>query len=196
MNTSIDVNEGTTAPAPPTRKERFQAAGLLVLRAAAGVGMTYHGFGKVFGFRMMPDGSTVHAVTLFAQGVGEMGLPAPYAMAWIAALSEFLGGILLIVGLGTRAAALFVAGTMFVAAFLRHKALHHLAASLGILAVDPAIREKWGNPELALAYLFASTAIVLLGGGKFSLDAKLFTKCPMTQKSDPAAAAPPASAAK
>ena len=178
------MSEAATDPAapaaPPARKECFQSAGLLVLRVATGLGMTYHGFGKVFGFQMMPDGSTVHFVTMFSQHIAGMGLPAPYLMAWMAALSEFLGGILLIMGLGTRAAALFVAGTMTVAALGAHKALHQLAASIGILAVDPAIREKWGNPELALAYLFASLALVLLGGGKISLDARLFTKCPMT----------------
>lgn len=116
--------------------------GLLWLRVATGAGMAYHGYGKVFTGRM-PQ---------FAEGVAKMGFPMPEAFAWAAALSEFAGGILLAVGLATRWSALSICSTMFVAAFIAHRA-------------DP-LQVK----ELALAYLTASAALLLAGPGRFSID--------------------------
>lgn len=84
-----------------------------------------------------------------------MGFPLPGLFAWAAALSEFLGGILVALGLATRPAAFFVFATMAVAAFIRH-------------APDP-FRVK----ELALAYWTMAGTLILMGGGPWSLDALL-----------------------
>ena len=78
--------------------------GLLVLRL--GIGLTLalaHGLGKL----PPSDG--------FIEGTAAMGFPLPVLFAWAAALSEFLGGLLLAVGLATRPAAVFVSVTMAVA---------------------------------------------------------------------------------
>ena len=91
-------------------RERATDAGLLLLRICLGLGMAYHGWGKVFGGHM--EG--------FAKGVAAMGFPAPAFFAWAAALSELAGGILVAAGIGTRYAAFFILMTMFVAAFVRH----------------------------------------------------------------------------
>lgn len=115
--------------------------GLLFLRVMTGVGIAYHGYGKVFGGH----------ITKLTQGVAAMGLPFPEVMAWAAALSEFVGGILIAIGLFTRPAALSVFITMTVAAFVAHKA-------------DP-LQVK----ELALAYWTISGALVFLGSGSFSI---------------------------
>jgi putative oxidoreductase len=125
--------------------------GLLWLRIMMGLGMAYHGYGKVFGGHM--EG--------FAEGVANMGFPAPMLFAWLAALSEFAGGLLVAVGLGTRYAACMIFGTMFVAAFVRH-------------AADP-LQVK----ELALAYWAMAGALICTGGGKFALERKLWgtTQC-------------------
>ena len=119
----------------------WQDLGLLFLRVMMGVGIAYHGYGKIFGGHlvMLTDGGT------------KMGLPFPEVMAWAAALSEFAGGICIALGLFTRPAALAVFITMSVAAFVAHKA-------------DP-LQIK----ELALAYWTMSGALFFLGGGSFSI---------------------------
>lgn len=65
------------------------------------------------------------------------------------------GGLLIALGLATRPAAFLVLVTMGVAAFIRH-------------AADP-FRVK----ELALAYWTIAGALILTGGGPWSLDALL-----------------------
>lgn len=123
-------------------KETLQQLGLLWLRVIAGAGMAYHGYGKVFG----------GVADKMVEGVANMGFPMPVVFAWAAALSEFAGGILLILGLGTRFAAFFIFVTMAVAAFKVHGA-------------DP-LQVK----ELALAYWTVAGALMLTGAGRFSID--------------------------
>ncbi|MBI2190998.1 MAG: DoxX family protein [Planctomycetes bacterium] len=125
------------------------AVGLLWLRVLMGLGMAYHGSGKVFGGQM--DG--------FIRGVSSMGFPLPGLFAWAAALSEFLGGLLIVMGLATRPAALFVLVTMAVAALVRH-------------ASDP-----FQVKELALAYAAMAGALVLTGPGPIALDRFLGRWC-------------------
>ncbi|OGX24171.1 MAG: hypothetical protein A2787_03550 [Omnitrophica WOR_2 bacterium RIFCSPHIGHO2_01_FULL_48_9] len=119
--------------------------GLLWLRILMGAGIAYHGYGKVFGGH----------ITMLTEGVTKMGLPFPEIMAWAAALSEFLGGICIALGLFTRPAAFFIFITMSVAAFVVHKA-------------DPL-----NIKELALAYWTMAGLLILTGGGKFSIEAIL-----------------------
>src|ERR671918_92393 len=72
-------------------------AGLLLLRVFTGLSLAIaHGWDKV------PPSAR------FITRVGEMGLPAPELFAWLAALAEFGGGLLLAAGLFTRPVALFV----------------------------------------------------------------------------------------
>lgn len=122
----------------------LESVGLLWLRLM-GIGIATHGTQKIFGGHMAQ----------FAEGVAQIGFPVPIVFAWAAALSEFLGGILIALGLGTRLAALAVFMTMSVAAFIHH-------------ASDP-----FHVKELALAYWTMAGTLVWLGGGGFSLDAAL-----------------------
>lgn len=115
--------------------------GLTVLRVFAGLSMALaHGWGKV----PVQQG--------FIDGVSGMGLPMPEVMAWAAALSELLGGLLIALGLLTRPAALCLLGTMLVAAFVAH-------------GDDP-----YQKKEMALLYGSIAFAFLLAGGGRFSID--------------------------
>jgi len=134
MNDRTPMNEGAIS------------FGLLWLRVLAGLGIMTHGYPKLFGGNMAK----------FAKSAGELGLPQPELMAWLAALSEFFGGLLLVLGLFTRPAALFCMATMSVAAFLAH-------------SEDPfSVKEK------ALAYWTMFGALLIMGGGKYALERRFF----------------------
>ncbi len=72
--------------------DRLQPLALIVVRFALGVIMVAHGYHKVFG------GLHHHA-----QFVASLGLPA--WLGYVSAFGEFLGGILVLAGFFTRAAA-------------------------------------------------------------------------------------------
>lgn len=128
-------------------KQTFSDLGLLELRILIGLGMSWHGYQKIFG-------GFIHKL---AEGVAGMGFPFSQVFAWLAALSEFAGGILIVLGLGTRFAALSIFISMSVAAFIAH-------------AADPLAVK-----ELALAYWGAAGALLLTGPGSLSLD-RIFHK--------------------
>ena len=121
--------------------------GLLVLRLTGLMLAFGHGLGK-----LPPNEQMVG-------GVSSMGFPAPALFAWLAALSEFGGGLLLALGLFTRPAALMVVLTMAVAAFRVH-------------ANDPwFMTGQGGAKEPALLFLLPALALLFTGSGRFGLDA-------------------------
>lgn len=132
------------------RMESISAnAGLAILRVYAGLSMALaHGIGKI------PPSEKMIA------GTGSLGFPMPEFFSWAAGLSEFGGGLLLAVGLFTRPSAFFIFCTMFVAGFIRH-------------AGDP-----FGNREKALLFLVIALAFILIGGGKYGVDAWLRSRKP------------------
>jgi putative oxidoreductase len=115
--------------------------GLLVLRVFAGAAMMTHGFPKLFG-----------GLEGFTQYVGSLGIPAPSLLAFLAAFSESLGALFVVLGLLTRPASALLGVTMAVAAFVAHGA-------------DP-----FAKKELACLYLAVCVLFVLKGAGKWSLD--------------------------
>jgi len=90
-------------------------------------------------------------------GVRSMGLPVPEVMAWLAALSELVGGALLAIGLLTRPACLAIITTMSVAAFVAHKN-------------DPFYSTGGASKEPAMMFLLAAIGILFIGAGRFSFD--------------------------
>lgn len=118
--------------------------GILILRAVTGLMLAFgHGLGKV------PPSER------FITGVSELGFPLPGLFAWAAGLSEFVGGLCLALGLATKPSACFVFITMLVAGLLRH-------------ADDP-----FATKEKAFLYAIIALTFMLVGSGKFGLDALL-----------------------
>jgi putative oxidoreductase len=137
-------------------------AASLVLRVFCGLIFIPHGVSKVFGSG---------GVAGFSQSLPSYGIPT--FLGYVAAYSELFGGILLIAGLLTRISAALLAGTMFVAAFVvQLPDVLHDPDNAGKNKVFAAIRSM----ELPLSILAAMFALVLLGGGRWSMDALLFRK--------------------
>jgi putative oxidoreductase len=125
--------------------DRLQPLALLVMRLALGAIMAAHGYHKVFG------GLHHHA-----QMVAGLGLPG--WLGYVSAFAEFLGGLLILVGLFTRAAAFAVCVDLVVAIAKVH--LHN-----GLI----------GSPdrpgyEFALAAAALAFALILFGGGPIAID--------------------------
>jgi putative oxidoreductase len=126
--------------------------GLLVLRILPGYLLAKnHGWGKI----THPEkwewlGSTV---TKYFGGALDFASPA---IGFVAAFSESICAVLVLVGLFTQPAAVLVGGTMFMAA------MHHITTT--------------GSPESALIYLAIFVAIALAGPGKYSIDKMFLTK--------------------
>lgn len=121
---------------------------LLLTRLFVGYAFILHGWGKIqnpFGW-MGPDA------------------PVPGIFQALAALSEFGGGIGLILGLLTRLGSLGIVITMLVAS-----ATHLFAMG------DPLVSMKGErSAELAVVYLLVALLFVVAGPGRFSLDRKIF----------------------
>jgi putative oxidoreductase len=121
--------------------------GLLVLRLFAGISLAFaHGVNKI----PPSDG--------FLARVETMGFPFPTGFSWAAGLSEFLGGLLVALGLFTRPAAFFAGTTMAVAGFLAHQA-------------DP-----FTDRQMALLYLAIMVLFMFTGPGRFSVDRMVLPK--------------------
>lgn len=123
---------------------------LLLLRLIVGIAFVYHGWGKIQSpFAWMPASS-----------------PIPGFFQFLAALSEFGGGIALILGFLTPIASLGLGFTMAVATFFH-----------AFVMKDPFVNLTGGSSfEPALGYLGISILFITIGPGKFSLDKLLFGK--------------------
>jgi putative oxidoreductase len=146
----------------------------LILRLAAGAIFLPHGWSKIMG----DGGSAAFAADMATN----YGIPA--FLGHIAAYSEFLGAILLLVGLFTRIDAFLLASTMFVAAFVVQLPDALYEVKPGAIKIFVAIR----GIELPLAMFGICVALLLLGGGRFSLDRLLARFLPKRKTAAEAAA--------
>jgi putative oxidoreductase len=125
--------------------------GLLLIRAILGVVLAFHGSQKLFGLFGGPG------MEGFTQALEAMEIPMPQVAAYLSAGTEFVGGLLLLVGFATRLVAIPVAFNMFVAAFKAHGGAFSLQA-------DPP------GMEYALTLAVVATALIFTGAGQFSVD--------------------------
>jgi putative oxidoreductase len=126
------------------------AIGLLLVRLVFGAAFVLHGLGKI-----------QNPMAWMGPGA-----PVPGFLQALAALSEFGGGIAMILGFLTPLAALGLLFTMSFATFAVHMA-----------SGDPFVSATGGRSyELALVYWAISLNILLTGPGVYSLDALLFSK--------------------
>jgi putative oxidoreductase len=120
---------------------------LLVLRIVVGVTFLLHGLQKL--------GDLSGTEQFFAS----LSIPAPQLMSPLVAVTEAVGGLLLIAGLATPLAAAALVGDMLVAFATAH-------VSHGFFVAD-------GGGELVILLGGACVALGLAGPGRYSLDAAL-----------------------
>jgi putative oxidoreductase len=118
---------------------------LLLLRVVTGIAFILHGWGKIQAPMSWMPGDSV-----------------PGIFQALAAISEFGGGIALIIGLVTPLASFGLFCTMIVAAIFHAVILGH-----------PFVGQN-GSWELATVYAVISLLFIVAGPGRFSLDKVIF----------------------
>ncbi len=146
-----DEDDSTPLTDEPTRRgPQWHSGldiGLLVLRVAIGAFFMAHGAQKLFGWFDGPgmDGAE--------QYIASLGFTEPGILVWVTALSETIGGALLVVGLFTPAGAAMVLGVV-----------------VNAIVVKFARADFLAGVELELVYAVAAFALMFTGPGRFALD--------------------------
>lgn len=122
----------------------------LVLRLAVGFVFLAHGYQKLM----------VLGVDQFAGFLGMLGVFMPSLFSLVITMLEVVGGVALILGLLSHIFAKLFAFEMLAAFFLVH--------------MKNGVFVENGGYELVLVLFVASSAIMILGSGKWALDSLLF----------------------
>ena len=129
--------------------QRAQDLGILILRLGIGTLFIMHGYPKIMG--------GIEKWTWLGSQLHYFGITfAPVFFGLAASLAEFCGGIALVLGLGTRIAAFFMADVMVVAITM------HLKTGDAFTV--------YSHP-MALLTVFIS--LLIMGAGRYSLDHRL-----------------------
>jgi putative oxidoreductase len=133
----------------PTGQPKKVSMALLLLRLVAGTAFMFHGWGKM------------------QAPMSWMGpeAPVPGIFQFLAAFSEFGGGLAWVLGLLTPLASLGLAITMAVAT-----GMHMFVMKDPFVASGPGM----GSYEPALMYFCISLLLMNIGAGKYSMDSKIF----------------------
>ena len=124
-----------------------------ILHAGSGALLIYyHGVHKLVEGLEWRNGR--RATWPFVEEIRAAGFPLPVANAWLATAAQLAGGTLLLVGLGTRPAALMVIATL-----------------LGAVYTNIVLKK---SNQMALLYLLLVTCVLAFGPGKWSLDIAFF----------------------
>jgi putative oxidoreductase len=132
----------------------LQSPFLLAIRLYWGWQFAQNGWGKLHNLAKITDYFT------------SLNIPFPAASAHFIAALEFFGGLLLIVGLGTRLVGLLLAANMMVAYWTAdHDALVSILSDPGKFYIaDP------------YTFLFASLMVLIFGAGLLSFDALIMKR--------------------
>jgi putative oxidoreductase len=128
----------------------------LVLRGVLGVVFIAHGGQKLFSWF---GGGGIHGTTAFFRTVG---IPAPDVFAYVVGITEFFGGVLLVLGLVTIVAAIGLVVDMVVA-------IATVSHNFSFFS-QPKVGYGW---ELNLVLLGLAAALLIMGPGAWSVDAAL-----------------------
>src|SRR5437773_841790 len=131
----------------------------LMLRLVLAIVFLLHGSQKLFGVL----GGRGFAGTV--QGFHQ-GLQVPLPIAWLGAVTEFVTAVLLLAVLLTRVAAAWLLGFMLVATYLGGHLEHGFF-------MNWSGRQDGEGVEYNLCLMVMCLAVFVLGGGTWSLDAKL-----------------------
>ncbi len=123
--------------------EKYHDLALLLLRIGVGVVFIVAGWGKLTG---------IEGVQGF---FGDLGIPLAGMMAWVVAIVEFVGGLMVLTGLYAKIPNLLLAVIMVVALFTTKLGGEFSAARVDILL------------------LLMTLALAILGSGKYSLNSML-----------------------
>jgi len=136
----------------------FTAIGLLILRLGIGLIIAAHGAQKLFGVWGGPG------MEKWTQSVQRLRIRPAQPWAWVAALSEFGGGLLLVLGLLSPLGSLALIGAMLVAI-----ATVHLPKGFWV---------SKGGYEFNLSLIVGAAALAFTGPGSYSLDGALRVHLP------------------
>lgn len=120
-----------------------------------------------WGWQFMQAGwGKLHRMPQVIQFFTNLHIPAPAANAWFVSILEFIGGILLAFGVGSRLLGLMFSVDMLVAYMTDDRAsLVKIFSDPGkFIAADP------------FSFLFASLVILIFGPGKIAIDALLASR--------------------
>ena len=128
--------------------ERLAGLAPLIVRVIVGVIMAAHGWQKLMG-----------GPANFGAFLAQLGVPLPMLTCYVVTFVELVGGILLIVGLFSRLAALLLTIDLSVAIWL-------VKVNVGFIAPP----EAGAGAELDLALIAGFLTILVVGPGRLSLD--------------------------
>ena len=107
------------------------------------------------------------ALSAFSGSLGNRGVPFPDFWGPVGAISEFIGGTMIILGVGTRYAAALIVIFVIIATAISHRYWEF---------AEPARRLQEGQFYKNLAIIGGALFLFICAAGRFSLDAILMKK--------------------
>lgn len=149
---STPITANAVANSETQRTATLATYGFLVLRVAVGIVFAMHGWQKL----------TMMGIGGVGGFFGSLGIPAPEVAALAVTILELVGGLALVLGIGTRIVGALLAVNMLVALLLVH--------------LPNGFFVDAGGFEFVFTLLAAALFFALAGPGAISLDAQLWGK--------------------